>query len=293
MHVKCIGRFINYFVIAGVLSIGSAWGACPESGVQIQVLGSGGPFGNGGLSSSSYLLWIDGTARLMVDAGGGISGHFQQSGATTDELEIIAISHFHPDHSAELPAILWPQGGSVLVAGPSGDGIFPSIDEFMDRLLGEDGAFRVLGDRLSYETITVDATQREPVEVWRNADIRLLGLPVPHADVPSIAYRVEYRDKSIVFGSDQNGSNDDFVSFVKDVDVLIVHMGREDATGAIAELHAKPSVLGRIASEAGVKEVVVSHIAFPDVLDQNLKILKANYPGNVTVASDMTCIAVE
>lgn len=290
---KCVCQCLKYAALASILSAGGVWGACMDSGLQIQVLGSGGPFGNGGLSSSSYLVWIDGTARIMIDAGGGTSGHFQQSGATVDDLEIVAISHFHPDHSAELPAILWPSGGKVLIAGPSGVGVFPSVEEFLDRLFSQTGAYTILGDRLDVETITVDASQPGSVEVWRNEEIALFGFPVPHADVPSIAYRVDYKGKSVAFSSDQNGSNSEFSKFVQDVNVLIAHMGREDMTGMIANLHVKPSVLGRLASDANVKKVVVSHIAYPDVLDENLRYLTAKYTGDVSIASDMMCIRVD
>jgi ribonuclease BN (tRNA processing enzyme) len=70
-------------------------------------------------------------------------------------------------------------------------------------------------------------------------------------------------------------------------------MGREDMTGMIANLHVKPSVLGRLASDANVKKVVVSHIAYPDVLDENLRYLTAKYTGDVLIASDMMCIRVD
>ena len=44
----------------------------PATGLQLLVLGSGGP-GAEGRASSSYLLSIDGTARILVDAGPGPS----------------------------------------------------------------------------------------------------------------------------------------------------------------------------------------------------------------------------
>ncbi|MCF6193764.1 MAG: hypothetical protein L3J46_05455, partial [Kangiellaceae bacterium] len=43
------------------------------SNIKLQILGSGGPEINDGLASSSYLVWIDDKAKIMVDAGGGSS----------------------------------------------------------------------------------------------------------------------------------------------------------------------------------------------------------------------------
>ena len=46
-----------------------AWAACGETGVALQVLGSGGPFGVG-RASAGYIVWVDGASRFMIDAGG-------------------------------------------------------------------------------------------------------------------------------------------------------------------------------------------------------------------------------
>ena len=47
----------------------------------MQILGSGGPRLNPFRSSSSYLLWLNGQARILVDMGGGAHHRFGQSQA--------------------------------------------------------------------------------------------------------------------------------------------------------------------------------------------------------------------
>ena len=121
---------------------------CLDTGIQVQILGSGGPGNAAGRASSAYLVWIDGTSRIMVDAGGGTKDQFHQSGASFADMGLLALSHLHPDHSAELPALLWPGGADLRVSGPTGNGVFPSLDEFLDRLFGPNGAFRVLSNRI-------------------------------------------------------------------------------------------------------------------------------------------------
>ena len=54
---------------------------CPSDGVAVQILGSGGPRAGTGRASASYLVWVDGRARVMVDAGGGSFVRFGESGA--------------------------------------------------------------------------------------------------------------------------------------------------------------------------------------------------------------------
>lgn len=76
-----------------------ARGACGAA-VTVQVLGSGGPDTNDALASSGYILWMDGEARLLVDAGGGIFMRFGEATAKFESLDAIAITHLHADHVA-------------------------------------------------------------------------------------------------------------------------------------------------------------------------------------------------
>src|SRR5438270_12233497 len=80
---------------------------CTENPVAVQVLGSGGPRLNPDRASSSYLLWINGRARILVDMGGGAYLRFGQSQAKLEDLWMLGISHLHPDHVSDLPAFLW------------------------------------------------------------------------------------------------------------------------------------------------------------------------------------------
>lgn len=282
--------------ILSCLASGSVWSACVgDSSLQLQILGSGGPAASSGRASASYVLWIDGVGRILVDAGSGTKDQFHSSGANLDDIELVALSHLHPDHSVELPGILWPAGGSFSVAGPSAAGVFPSVETFLARLFGPNGAFQILGDRVDLAPISVDVSADEPIEVWRAGDLLVRGRGVPHGNVPTIGYRVDLGDSSVAFTSDQNGSDPSFNDFIQGVDVLVIHMGgTEESIGAIAELHAKPSVWGQMATAADVGRVVVSHISTssPDVLNTSLAVLRDNYSGPVTVGEDLMCVEV-
>ena len=276
-----------------LLAVEPAAAACGETGVQLQILGSGGPGASSGRASAGYLVWIDGVGRILVDAGGGIKQRFHASGADLGDVGLLALSHFHPDHSAEVPALLWPGGGGLRVAGPSGSAAFPSLNDWLDGLFGPFGVFRVLGGRLDLDAVTVDVGTGEPAEVWRDGDVRVRGIGVPHADVPAVGYRVDVGDVSVGFSSDQNGSDPTFVELVRDVDVLVVHLGRAEAsTGRGVDLHASPSVWGALAADAGVGRVVASHVSTssPQVLADSLEYLRAAYGGPITVAEDLLCV---
>lgn len=276
-----------------------AWCACVQSGasnLQLQILGSGGPRASSGRGSAAYLLWVDGVGRIVVDMGGGTKDQFFAAGGNLDDIELIALSHLHPDHSAELPALLWPDRVSFDVAGPTAGNAFPSIEQFLDRLFGPGGAFEISGPRLDLNPITVDVASRSGADVWRRGALRIAGKGVPHGDVPTIGYRVELGDHSIAFSSDQNGSDPTWIDFIDGVDVLVIHLGGgENSTGATAALHAKPSVWGQMAEAAHAGHLIVSHVSTSsaDELAESLDFIAQNYSGQVTVAEDLMCIAVE
>lgn len=279
-----------------------AQSACETSAVALQVLGSGGPFGNG-RASSGYLVWVDGAARIMVDAGGGTFTRFHESGAKVDDLEVLAMSHFHPDHSSEVPALLWLRPTGMTVSGPTGSDMYPSVNEYVDGLFGASGIFRAVTNGKGMKTVTVDVTDSAVSEVFANESIRVRGLGVPHGIVPAVGYRVDIGDISFAFSSDQNGSDPAFVEFVSGVDVLVVHAAiSESATGFASDLHAKPSVWGRMATDAEVGTLVLSHLmnippanAEGEVegFDERLANVRSTYKGPLLVAEDLMCVPAE
>src|ERR1700751_2719442 len=81
--------------------------SCGAHGVAVQVLGSGGPELQDKRASSSYLVWQNGRARVLVDAGGGSALRFGESGAQMSQLDVVLFTHFHIDHSADFPTLVF------------------------------------------------------------------------------------------------------------------------------------------------------------------------------------------
>src|SRR3984957_11623535 len=112
---------------------------CGSQGVAVQVLGSGGPELQDKRASSSYLVWEDGRARVLVDAGGGSALRFGQSGAQMSQLDVILFTHFHVDHSADFPTLIFSswfeeRDRPMPVYGPAGNSEFPSTVDFVHAL---------------------------------------------------------------------------------------------------------------------------------------------------------------
>jgi ribonuclease BN (tRNA processing enzyme) len=283
--------------------------SCVAGPATVQILGSGGPAFNRERASAGYLLWIDGQARMLVDMGGGAYLRFAQAQAKLSDLALVAISHLHPDHVSDLPAFLWlsqasrteplpivgPSGNSV--GGPAGNEVAPDFRTFLTRLFDDKtGAFQVLGGTLGgrgngvrLDISVVDVTKPEPSPVFEGHGLKVTALGIPHANMPTLAYRVETRDGVVVFSSDQNGTNPRFVEFAKNANVLIMHLAI--AAGATSPLHAAPAVVGRIAQDAGVGRLILSHLGLFD-LDAAIADVRKSYTGPLTIGADLQCTPI-
>ena len=291
----------------GLLFVPSSASAqsCVGNPVAVQILGSGGPRLNADRASTSYLLWVGTQARILVDMGGGTFFRFGQAQAKLGDLSMVAISHLHPDHVSDLPALLWLSQATRIdplpISGPSGNEAAPNFPTFLSRLFDEkNGAFPLLGPTLGgrqgdsgggvrLDVGVVDVTKAEPSTVFDRQGVTVTALGIPHGNVPTLAYRVQTRDVSIVFSSDQTGTNPRFVEFAKGANVLIMHLAI--AAGANSPLHASPSVVGRVAHDAGVGRLIVSHIGQFD-LDPAIAELKKFYTGPLTIGTDLQCTSV-
>ena len=294
-------------LLAALVGCANAQQCAPEEGIAVQVLGSGGPIADDARASTGYLVWIDGQSRLLVDAGGGISLRFGEAGGRFQDLDVIALSHLHTDHSAALPVLL--KSGSfsgrrrpLLLTGPGAGGPFPNVRNFVTALLGRDGAYGYLSGYLDGEgrlpLLSIQSFPVDPEEGVRAVTLEgsipytLDVLAVPHGIVPSLAYRVRVRGYTIVFGSDQNGSNDAFIDFARGADLLVMHMPiPEDADRIAKRLHATPRQIGRIAGEAEPRRLVLSHFMRRSLrsLDANVEAVRESYSGELRLANDLDC----
>jgi ribonuclease BN (tRNA processing enzyme) len=283
--------------------------SCDSAGVALQILGSGGPIADDGRASTAYVVWVDGQSKVLVDAGGGAFLRFGEAGARFDELDFIAVSHFHTDHVADLVTFLKTgffsnRERALGISGPDAGGPFPSLDVFLNGNLGPGGAYAYLGGYLDgsgglakLEPVMLESGINESMVVYEALDGRLeiAGAGVPHGIVPAIAYRVSVGGVSLVFASDQNGNDDAFAGFAKDADVLVMHMVvPENVDGSGRALHAPPSRIGEIAAAANAKQLVLSHLMARSLsnLDENVRLVRQRFDGEIVVANDLLCITV-
>jgi len=281
---------------------------CGAKGLAVQVLGSGGPELQDKRASTSYLIWEDGRARVMVDAGGGSALRFGESGAQMSQLDVFLFSHFHIDHSGDFPALIfssWFEDRSRVlpVYGPAGNEYMPSTTEFVHDLFSDPhGAWRYLSELVepgqggSYQLQPHDvATGAAPVLVLRNDAMALYAVRVVHGAFPALAWRVEMGGKRIVFSGDTNGDGEGLTQLAMNADLFVAHNAvPEDASGVERRLHMPPSVIGMTAGHAQVKQLVLSHRMLRTLgkEDTTRVEIRRSYAGPIAFANDLDCFSV-
>lgn len=280
---------------------------CEQSGTWLQVLGSGGPELSDQRASTSYLIWHNGKARVMVDAGGGSMLNFEKTGADFNDIGVIVFSHLHLDHAADFPAYIKSsfftnRKTDLIILGPDGNHLLPAIDTFVTRLIGTDGAWPYLSNHLnpasdSYQIKPLPlATDIDNVTQLYNVDgLSITGIPVHHGPLPAVGWRIDIDETSVVFSGDMSNERQNLHKLAVDADLLVAHnVIPEEASGLARRLHMPPSEIGRIANQAAVAQVVLSHRMQRTLGREKatLENIKKSYKGPVKFADDMDCFAV-
>ena len=280
-----------------------------SSGLAVQVLGSGGPESQDKRASTSYLIWRDGEAKIVLDAGGGSALRFGESGAQMSQPDVFLFSHFHVDHSSDFPALIFSswfedRRSPLPVFGPPGNDFMPSTTEFVHDMFSDPhGVFRYLSELVepgtggSYQlrphNVVVGSA---PALVFHNGDMTLYAVRVIHGAVPSLAWRVEIGGKRIVFSGDTNGEGDGLTQLARYADLFVAHNAvPEGATGVERSLHMPPSVIGTIAANAHVKQLVLSHRMMRTLgrEGETEREIRQRFGGPILFANDLDCFSVK
>lgn len=275
--------------------------APPPPALELLVLGSGGPraFGRAG---TSYLVLVDGTPRILVDAGPGTFLQLGKLGVDLERVDTVLLTHLHIDHSADLPAVFLARAltaGDAIrfsVFGPDGAPPFPATSRLIQLLFDAGGAYpyqRTFG--AAEEIVTrdlataLDAPERELASA---GGVTIRAIATHHGDCPSVAYRVDHGGASVTFAGDMDArAVPNLVRLARGTDLLVVHAAVLDPPGSpelLYTLHTPPRRLGEAARDAAAGQVLLAHLApaIERARDEVLRSLSAAYKGKTTFARD-------
>lgn len=286
---------------------------------SLTVLGSGGPYATRHRVSSGYLLSLDGRARILVDCGGGTFERIGRMGVDLAALDQVLLTHLHIDHTSDLPAVIMhlymnDRGRAITVVGPSGragnrdapENIEPQPGaiEFDELLFGARGAWRYMntfdGFGINSFEMASDASQASVRDVpldpaFAATELSIKSTAVPHGMMPSIAFRVEYGGRSIVFSGDVSRPTPAFTVLSQGCSMLVHDFALPERELPHGNLHAKPSKVGELARDAGAKALLLSHFMPPieSELNDAVELVKSSYHGRIALADDMATYEIE
>lgn len=262
---------------------------------------------------------LHGGAAHVVDCGYGVTEQLVRAGVRLQDIRDIFITHHHPDHNIELGTLIyfaWYAGMErpLNVYGPPPlaqitDDYLKAIKPDVDVWL-EDIGHAPMGPVLTHEVSGAGP-------VVASGEMKVTSALVNHPPVvPALAYRFDFPDRSIVFSGDTTPM-ESVARLARGADVLVhesifvkemrremeAAVNRTEGGSAIAGdpkkllehvlgSHSPPDEVGRIAAEAGVRTLVLSHIAPTEGVTDAMWIaeVRKHFNGKVIVARDLMVI---
>ena len=260
---------------------------------------------------TSYVMVNDGRAYVL-DCGLGVTDQFARTGIPFAAVQSVGITHHHPDHNIEYgPFILiaWVQGlrTSLRTFGP------PPLKQMTEDLLR---AYKATIDFWVADLKVKPLMSPEVSEVstdgtvMQDEHVKVSSAIVQHPPVrPALAYRFDFKDRSIVFSGDtapvkavtQLAQGADILvheamyvpaleAYIRDRIAKGSPIRFDDYMAHMRVDHSPVEDVGRIAQEAGVRTLVLSHLTpgIDGIQDETWRELAArHFRGEIVVARDL------
>jgi ribonuclease Z len=281
---------------------------------SVTLLGTGTPMFNRARACSSTLL-AAGDKTFIVDTGRGFYDNLAAAGR--QDVDVALFTHFHSDHIADFGELLVSRAIAgatqpLPTIGPTGvvDGLTMAYE--LDLGYRRDHH----GDKYSPAGASAQVIEAKPGVVFDRDGVKVSMFEVDHKPVsPAVGYRFEFEDRIIVISGDtimvpamiersrgadilvHDTMNKDMVKAglegIREVNPRLFAMGQE-----MMEYHADRMEVARVAQEAGVKKLVLTHLvpSIPPDEDREALFMQGMdkiYSGTIIAGRDGMNIAAE
>ncbi len=252
--------------------------------VTVTILGSGTIVPSLRRSTCSFLLEAAGM-KLLFDIGPGTMRRLLEAGVTIGEIDLLLLSHLHPDHSGELVSFLFAakypetyrRRRPFTLAGARG------LRKFFDGLTAVYGDWIILPEDL-FSLRELDNRKPDALAAGRMA---VRSRPVAHTE-SSIGYRVEVPGGITVAYSGDTDLCDGLVKLARNADLFICECSVPDAMKVTG--HLTPSEAGKAAARAGARRLVLTHF-YPECDGADIETqCRMTWKGPLTLAEDLMVI---
>lgn len=246
-------------------------------GLELIVLGSG--TGVPSLRRGSPAYAVKAAGRLMLlDLGGGACRALLRHDLNFSQVDLIALTHLHPDHIGDLVPFLFATHYALGYTRTEPFWLLAArgFRDFRERLQNAFGHW-VEGPPGLLQLQELDPEGPDRFD-WEGLTIK--SVPVNHI-YGSLAYRVEAAGRSLVYSGDTDVS-DSLVSLARGADLLVL----ECANPAKVPGHLTPEEAGRLAAQAGVPQLLLTHF-YPSCDEVDVAALAAReFAGEIIRAED-------
>jgi ribonuclease BN (tRNA processing enzyme) len=284
------------------------------TGTKLVLLGTGGgPVPGRSRRMTSHVLVSNG-ATYVLDCGLGVTNQYARLGLEYGAIRSIFITHMHPDHAVEYGPLLeigWIHGmrPDVSAYGP------PPLSQMTADFIRSQRAIIDFWASDFHMTPLTSVATTELVSagpVMRDANVRVTSVLVQHPPVhPAYGYRFDFADRSIAFSGD-TVPLEAVAQMAKGADVLVheamylpaveeevrtqiahgQHTSFEAFMHHMAVDHSSAEDVGRIATEAGVRTLVLSHLTPSEGAsdDQWRTAAAKQFAGEILVGHDLMVV---
>lgn len=232
---------------------------------------------------SGYILKVA-EQTCLLDGGTGTLLKCLQAGASYKDIDHLFYTHLHPDHTIDLIPFLFAtkhtpgfvRTKSLRMFGPEG------LGGFLDKLLDLYG--RSMVEESEYEIILEELSESKK----QMPGFHFQTKPMNHS-IPAIGYRFESDGQVLVYSGDTDMCPE-IVALAHDADVLLLECSFPDEMKVSG--HLTPTEAGRIAAEARVKKLILTHLYPPCDERDIVCVCRKQFGGELVVAEDLMRIDI-
>lgn len=222
--------------------------------MELIVLGSGTGVPSLRRGSPAYAVQAAGRL-LLLDLGGGACRALLRHDLNFSRVDIIALSHLHPDHIGDLVPFLFASHYALGYTRQEPFWLLAArgFKDFHERLKGAFGQWvEAPPGLLQVRELNPEGPDQAS---WEGLTIK--SAPVNH--IPgSLAYRLEAAGRSLVYSGDTDMS-DSLVELARGADLLVL----ECANPSKVPGHLTPAEAGRLAARAKAARLLLTHFYPP------------------------------
>lgn len=311
-------------VLTAASYIGFENGLAQDAKSRLIVLGTrAGPIPSKDRAQTSNVLIVNGT-NYLIDAGDGVARRLTQAGVNFRQIGKVFITHDHDDHTAGLGTLLsyewdFQRHDAVDVYGPPGTA---ALVKGAIQYFTVNAEIRWAEGRRTPLTDVFVGHDVQPGLVYQDKNIKVIAVENTHFHIPegtpyfgkykSYSYRFETPDRTILVTGD-TGPSEAVTKLAAGADILLSEItSAEDVKQVmikngiwqgltseqqvafmkhLTDEHLTPEEVGKMAAQAKVKKVVLTHLSVTvnenDDYQRLIPEVKKAFPGEVVVAKDL------